>query len=41
MRRVIQLEWMNCPHCREGRFVVVEVIPPASKQRCPPRRGPP
>ena len=41
MRRVARIEWMNCPHCREGRFVVVAVIPPASKQRYPPRRGPP
>ena len=41
MQRVAKLEWMNCPHCRQGHFVVVEIIPPASKQRCPPLRGPP
>lgn len=41
MRRVTQLEWMSCPHCCQGRFVVIEVILPAPKQRCPPLRGPP
>jgi Putative transposase/Transposase zinc-binding domain len=41
MQRVAQLEWMNCPFCRQGRFVMVEIIPPVSKQRCPSLRGPP
>jgi len=41
MLRVTQLEWLSCPYCRQGRFVVVEIIPPASKQRCPSLRGPP
>lgn len=39
MRRVASIEWLRCPHCREGRFAVVEAIPPA--QRSPPPRGPP
>jgi len=39
MRRVASIEWLSCPHCREGRFGVVEVIPPA--ERGPPLRGPP
>jgi len=39
MRRVAGIEWLCCPHCREGRFGVVEVIPPA--ERSPPPRGPP
>jgi len=39
MRRVASIEWLNCPHCREGRFAVVEAIP--SAPRCPPLRGPP
>ena len=39
MRRVASIEWWGCPHCREGRFGVVAVIPPA--ERSPPPRGPP
>lgn len=39
MRRVAGVEWLCCPHCREGRFGVVAAIP--SAQRCPPLRGPP
>jgi len=39
MRRVASIEWLCCPHCREGHFGVVEVIPPV--QRKPPPRGPP
>jgi len=39
MRRVAGIEWLNCPHCHEGRFRVVEVIPPPI--RSPPPRGPP
>ena len=35
MRRVAGIEWMNCPHCREGRFVVVQAIP-AHLPRAPP-----
>ncbi len=38
MRRVAGIEWLCCPHCREGRFGVVGVIPPA--ERGPPLRGP-
>lgn len=41
MQRLTQLEWMSCPLCRHERFVVVEIITPASKQRCPSLRGPP
>ena len=39
MRRVAGIEWLSCPHCREGRFGVVAVIPPTG--RSPPLRGPP
>ena len=39
MRRVAGIEWRCCPHCREGRFGVVEVILPP--QHAPPSRGPP
>lgn len=39
MRRVASIEWLCCPHCREGRFGVMRAIPPA--ERCPPLRGPP
>jgi hypothetical protein len=39
MRRVAGIEWLCCPHCREGRFGVVAVIPPAGRN--PPLRGPP
>ena len=39
MRRVAGIEWLSCPHCREGRFGVVASIPPA--ERSPPLRGPP
>ncbi len=38
MKRVASIEWLICPHCREGRFTVVAVIPPANR---PPLRGPP
>lgn len=40
MRRVTGIEWLNCPHCGEGRFVVFEAIPSAPLQR-PPPQGPP
>lgn len=40
MRRVAGIEWLNCPHCREGRFVVIEAIPPSPLPR-PPPQGPP
>ena len=40
MKRVASIEWLNCPHCREGRFVVIETIPP-SPLPCPPPQGPP
>jgi hypothetical protein len=39
MRRVAGIEWLCCPHCREGRFVVVAVISPTGRN--PPLRGPP
>ncbi len=39
MLRVARIEWLNCPHCHEGRFGVVASIPPAA--RSPPLRGPP
>ncbi len=39
MRRVTGIEWMNCPHCREGRFHVVQAIPP-HLPRAPPGRSP-
>lgn len=39
MRRVASIEWLCCPHCREGRFGVVQAISPA--ERGPPLRGPP
>jgi len=29
MRRVAGIEWLNCPHCHEGRFRVVQAIPPS------------
>lgn len=45
MQRVAGVEWLNCPHCREGRFQVVEEIPPARERptvsnlpRPPPER---
>ena len=40
MRRVAGIEWLNCPHCREGRFVTTEAIPPSPLPR-PPPQGPP
>ena len=40
MRRVASIEWLNCPHCGEGRFVVMEAIPPSPLLR-PPPQGPP
>jgi len=36
MRRVAGIEWLNCPHCREGRFCVVQAITP-HLPRAPPR----
>lgn len=39
MRRVAGIEWLNCPHCREGRFVTIEAIPP-QLPRPPPQRLP-
>lgn len=41
MQRVIQREWLSCPHCGEGRFVVIETIPSALSRRHPSLRGPP
>ncbi|MEO7861039.1 MAG: hypothetical protein ABIU05_11445 [Nitrospirales bacterium] len=37
MRRVAGIEGLNCPHCREGRFVVIEAIPPSPLPRPPPK----
>ena len=37
--RVARIECLRCSHCRAGRFVVVQAIPPT--QRSPPPRGPP
>jgi hypothetical protein len=39
MRRVAQIEWMDCPHCGAGRFQAIAPIPMA--RRRPPLRGPP
>ncbi len=39
MRRVAGIEWLNCPHCREGRFHVVQAILP-HLPRAPPGRSP-
>ncbi|MCR4303331.1 MAG: IS91 family transposase [Gallionella sp.] len=36
MRRVAGIEWLNCPHCREGRFMVLQGIAP-HLPRAPPR----
>lgn len=49
MRRVAGIEWLNCPHCHEGRFRVVQAIPPSgtgtndlrAQLPRPPPRGPP
>lgn len=41
MQRVTQREWLSCPHCGEGRFVVIETIPSALSQQHPSPRGPP
>ena len=40
MRRGAGIAWLNCPPCREGRFVVIEAIPSAPLPR-PPPQGPP
>lgn len=39
MRRVAGIEWLNCPHCHEGRFHVVQAIPP-HLPRAPPGSSP-
>ena len=39
MRRVAGIEWLSCPHCHEGRFQVVQAIPP-HLPRAPPGRSP-
>lgn len=41
MQRVTQREWLSCPHCGEGRFMVIETIPSALSRRHPSLRGPP
>ena len=49
MRRVAGIEWLSCPHCHEGRFQVVQAIPPAGARtnvfrthlpRAPPQEQP-
>jgi hypothetical protein len=37
MRRVAGIEWLNCPHCGEGVFRVMQPIPP-NLPRAPPRK---
>lgn len=39
MRRVACIEWLNCPHCHEGRFHVVQALLP-HRPRAPPGRPP-
>ena len=39
MRRVACIEWLNCPHCHEGRFHVVQALLP-HRPRSPPGRPP-
>ena len=39
MQRVACIEWLNCPHCHEGRFHVVQAILPYPP-RAPPGRSP-
>jgi hypothetical protein len=38
MRRVACIEWLNCPHCHEGRFHVVQALLP-HPPRAPPGRS--
>lgn len=38
MLRVAGIEWLNCPHCHEGRFHVVQAISP-HLPRAPPGRS--
>ncbi len=40
LRRVAGIEWMDCPHCGNGHFVVMLAIPPSSMER-PHQQGPP
>ncbi len=43
MQRVAGIEWLNCPHCHEGRFRVVRAIPPSGGRAnglCLPRAPP-
>jgi hypothetical protein len=40
MRRVAHIDWMRCPHCNIGRFIVVEAIVASKPQPFVPR-GPP
>ncbi len=40
MRRIDRIEWMRCPHCRQGAFVPTAAIAPTSI-RAPFSRGPP
>lgn len=32
MQRVAGIEWLNCPHCHEGRFQVVQGILPSGER---------
>lgn len=40
LARVARLDWLRCPHCQGGRFVVIQGIAPTRALR-PPLRGPP
>lgn len=39
LQRVARIEWSCCPHCRRGRFRVVQPLPP--QPRWQPQHGPP
>jgi hypothetical protein len=40
LARVARLDWLRCPHCQGGQFVVIQGIAPTRALR-PPLRGPP
>lgn len=40
LQRVARIDWLDCPHCQGGRFVVQQGIAPVLAQ-LPPLRGPP
>lgn len=39
LKRVANIEWLRCPHCRKGEFRPVQGFPPP--RRLPPAMGPP